>query len=90
MSELARYIVQWRECAGDPLRQQKCTTRAEAGEWSAAARACGAVDVAVLPEVQLRLRQPKRMQIIDPEGRLWNPRTETFQTLVSEVNQLLK
>jgi hypothetical protein len=90
------YIVKWREHSGDSPRQQVCATLKEAEEWRGAVKAMGGVDLAILPQTYRELRRPKQIQIIDPEGRVWDPRREKFQSadevaaLAAEVNALLR
>jgi hypothetical protein len=87
------YIVKWRERTGDSLRQQECPTKAEAMQWFNAVKAMGGVDAVVLPHAQARPLRPKRIQVIDPEGRVWNPDSETFENvekIAAEINALLR
>jgi len=87
------YIVKWRERPGETPRQQVCATLKEAEEWRGAVKAMGGVDLAILPQTYRELRRPKEVQILDPEGRQWDPRTETFrdvEQLAAEVNALLR
>lgn len=90
MSEAKAYIVRWRERAGEPLRQQKCATHGEALQWFAAVKAMGGVDAVVLPHEHARPLRPKQIQVIDPEGRVWDPHSESFQELVADVRALLR
>lgn len=92
------YIVKWRErLAGDfGQRQQVCATLKEAEEWRGAVKAMGGVDLAILPQTYAGPAKRKKIQIVDAEGRTWDPGTETFQSaeeldaLAAEVNALLR
>lgn len=88
------YIVKWRERSSDSLRQQVCATLKEAEEWRGAVKSMGGSDVAILPQTHAGpARRRKQIQVIDPEGRVWDPELETFrgvEQLASEVNALLR